>query len=354
MRGLPFRLDRQKQAGPKTCGKCHTGKTPEAYAALPGSTNKTASTFRHSDALAKRCAECHATVMDKTQKRVPEMTSAKKDKIKEQAHAWGMDCATCHEDMDKKTRPPSHAQDWARRHGPLGSQPGNGCGVCHTAMSCKECHQVIKPESHNNLFRLKTHGVEAARDRARCQVCHTAESCDLCHENNRPVSHAANWKKDHCLNCHETPNPGTGCGVCHEVNLDNHPNPHDAGWLKTHCNNCHIGTPEFTQCTVCHEEIKSIADHPNPHEAGWQQKHCTTCHEGSPLSGKCGVCHKSNDLANHPNPHPAGWRYGHCTSCHEGTPEADQCGICHEGINTIAEHPTPYGRLAHHPLHVLP
>ncbi len=333
-----------KEIGEKTCGKCHKAKDPKylpkAEYSKPAS-NAVAMAgglFRHTEALTNRCADCHGLLMDKKLTLVPEFTRKEKVRIRDQAHRWEMSCSACHEKMDRRTPPPSHAQNWTRRHGEMGTQPDNACGVCHSEKSCRECHQVTMPASHNNLWRLKTHGIQAAWDRQRCLVCHRQDSCSACHASTRPQTHNAAWNKTHCNNCHPGKSTGTGCTLCHATDISSHPNPHSAGWLQKHCNNCHPGTPDAENCAVCHG-WSGIGSHPNPHSSGWRSSHCNSCHAGTPEAEKCVVCHPGG-LAAHPDPHPSGWRNSHCNSCHANTPDAAQCNVCHAG--GIAGHPNPH------------
>ena len=332
-----------KEIGAKTCGVCHKVKDlkalPKAEVAK-AATNTVAeagSVFRHSDALTNRCAECHGALLDKKLSQVPELTRAEKIRIRERAHRWGLSCIACHEDMNRTTPPPSHSQNWTRRHGTLGTEPDNACGMCHTKESCRECHQVTKPASHNDLWRLKTHGTQAAWDRRRCQVCHREDTCTACHADTRPQSHNAGWQQNHCLNCHPSQSTGTGCTMCHKVAIESHPNPHAAGWLNTHCDNCHLSATMAGPCSVCHKGITSASSHPNPHSAGWQDAHCGSCHAGSPEAQQCGVCHGFTTVSGHPNPHNVGWQDNHCFSCHPGSP-TDQCSTCHAGGSSLQVH----------------
>lgn len=326
----------------KTCGICHVAKDYDALAALPatGPVARAAGAFVHTADLAKRCADCHGGLLDAKLTQVPAMTRADRVRIREQAHLWGMDCASCHVDMNRETPPPDHDQNWTRRHGVMGSQPDNACSMCHSEQSCRECHETTMPASHNNLWRLKTHGIQAAWDRDRCQVCHQEDSCTACHSETRPQSHNAAWGRNHCLQCHPSQQTGTGCTLCHGGDLiGNHPNPHPAGWRGGHCQSCHAGTHEAEQCGVCHGG-GGLETHPNPHGAGWQKQHCTSCHDGRLNGVSCSACHGGDIIENHPNPHPAGWSNTHCKKCHEGS-GGQSCGICHGG-NLIENHPNPH------------
>lgn len=279
-----------KEIGLKTCGMCHKAKDltkfPQAAAtnAVPANAAaaKTRGVFMHTDSLTNRCADCHGNLFDKKQKLVSDLTRKDKIRIRDQAHKWGMGCTACHEDMDPKTPPSSHLQNWTRRHGAMGTLPDSACGMCHSRESCRECHQVTEPASHNNLFRLKTHGVQAAWDRERCLVCHQQDFCTACHADTRPQSHKAGWVKSHCNNCHPSKETGTGCTLCHETTLDSHPNPHSAGWRNRHCFVCHEGSAAANQCAACHGPgtLRSI------HDDFW-----TPVHNRFPPGADCYFCH---------------------------------------------------------------
>jgi hypothetical protein len=318
-----------KEIGANTCGMCHKvkdlKKLPKSEYAKPVSNavSKVGGVFRHTDALSNRCAECHGYLMDKKLSGVPQMTRGDKIRIREHAHRSGLDCSACHVDMDPRTPPASHRQNWTRRHGALGMQPDKACGVCHREESCRECHQVTKPASHNNLWRLKTHGIQAAWDRERCLVCHQQESCDACHASTPPQSHNGDWlRRNHCNNCHPSQSTGTGCTVCHKTNLESHPNPHSAGWLKQHCNRCH--EPEVQNCGACHG-FTTLDAHPNPHSVGWEDRHCYACHPGTPAADQCAVCHPGgNSLLVHQSFWPPFHnRFG-------GSVDVSICYECHE------------------------
>jgi hypothetical protein len=274
-----------------TCGKCHKVKDLKSLspvdAAKPPADKKISSLFVHTDAVAKRCADCHGTLLDKKLEHVPELTRQAKIKLREQAHRWGMDCAACHAEMNPKTPPPNHRQEWTHLHGAVGKQPDNTCGMCHRDESCRECHQVTMPASHNNLWRLKTHGVQAARERSRCLVCHQQDACVACHGSNRPQSHTATWRQNHCLNCHPSQSTGTGCTECHkDTSLQSHPNPHSVGWRNNHCYSCHIGPPAPNDCMACHPGGNSVM----VHKDFW-----TEIHDRNPPANFVNLCHECHE-----------------------------------------------------------
>jgi len=323
----------------KTCGQCHKERNLEELAELeaPEPTLAVGGAFVHTEALTDRCNECHGTLFGDKLFKVPELRRGEILRIRDEAHQWNMACDACHVDMDQEIPPPNHNQNWMRRHGALGQETDNTCGMCHQEESCSECHQEVMPDSHNNIWRLKTHGIEAAWDRARCQVCHEEDSCTACHEEVRPRSHNAAWERNHCMQCHQSSAAGTGCYFCHGIGLDDHPNPHPVNWRSGHCQRCHDGSPEGDQCGICHDT--GLDSHPNPHRAGYEKTHCNGCHQDASYNGvSCSACHGGDLTENHPNPHSAGFENSHCNTCHAGSPQSEQCAICHEGGNSVLVH----------------
>ena len=232
-----------------TCGKCHKVKDLKAlppYTTTNAPGERVKSLFVHTSAVSNRCEACHGALLDKKLNYAPELTHKAKVAMRTQAHGWGMDCTACHANMDKKTPPPSHEDNWTRMHGKMGQQPDNTCNMCHPQDTCRACHQTTKPQSHNNLWRLKTHGSQAAWDRERCLVCHRQDSCAACHANTVPQSHNASWLHNHCYSCHAQP-AQNACAACHPGG--NSMLIHQPLWtgpLAFHNNNPSI------DCTACH------------------------------------------------------------------------------------------------------
>ena len=238
-----------KTISTNTCGKCHKvselNALPAAYSNAPS--EKAKSLFVHTSATTNRCADCHGSFLEKGLGYVPEMTHAVKVGMRQKAHSWGMDCSACHTDVNRQTPPPNHQQNWGRLHGLLGRQPDNACSVCHPQDTCRTCHQTTKPESHNNLWRLKTHGSQAAFDRERCLVCHRQDSCAVCHATTEPQSHNASWLHNHCYNCHAGAPAQNACVVCHPGG--NSVKVHQSLW--TGPLTFHNSAPA-NSCTDCH------------------------------------------------------------------------------------------------------
>lgn len=243
-----------KVVSTNTCGKCHQVKELAELAPAATATNAPEvaghSLFVHTAALANRCADCHGAFLEKGLNHVPAMTHEVKVGIREKAHKWGLDCTTCHTAMDRKNPPPSHQENWTKLHGKMGQQPDNTCSVCHPQSVCRACHEVTKPQSHNNMWRLKTHGSQAAFDREKCFVCHRQDSCAACHANSTPQSHNAGWQHNHCYNCHAGAPAQNACAACHQGGNSVKNPGHVSLWtgpLAFHnsapvdgCTNCHF------------------------------------------------------------------------------------------------------------------
>ena len=205
----------------KTCGYCHQEKQlPNLKEWTPAPATSNRNVFVHTEALAGQCKDCHDDLFAEALSSVPKLTRSDIIEIRDDAHASGQDCLTCHTDMDPAQQPESHDLAWTKRHGFFGIQTDAACSVCHTEDSCKQCHSITQPASHNNLWRLRSHGAVASWDRDRCQVCHEEDSCTECHSQTRPRSHTGRWGKgkyaSHCIGCHTAASEGEGCMVCHE------------------------------------------------------------------------------------------------------------------------------------------
>lgn len=265
-----------------TCGYCHDKKLLPKLDEWQAETGQQRNIFVHTDALAGRCQECHEAILDENLTVAPKLQRDEIVQIRDEAHASGEDCQTCHVDMDRYIEPASHDLAWTKRHGQLGIQTDAACSVCHSEDSCRECHSVMQPVSHNNLWRLRTHGIEAAWDRASCMVCHEEDSCTSCHSQVKPRSHGnplwderhGTWEPGRCMVCHEP----DYCNSCHATTP---PRSHMANWDDRHCTQCHITDGE--SCVVCHEGGNNKAelhedDWPSFHDGFNNQTDCLQCH----------------------------------------------------------------------------
>jgi hypothetical protein len=177
------------------------------------------------------------------------------------------ECSACHAEIRADLPPPSHRANWMRYHGTFvrGRSVARAdlCSLCHTTSECTTCHQIQLPESHNNYWRRRGHGLTASMDRDSCATCHDSDSCQRCHEETRPLSHVGAWgapQDRHCLACHE-PLRSQTCGVCH------------------------AGTPSHDQATPLPPDHSPAMDcrlchgngQPLPHADNGQT--CTSCHQ---------------------------------------------------------------------------
>jgi hypothetical protein len=213
------------------------------------------------------CEACHAGVA--SQDEVPLRPLAVKDECMSchAQHGRGSECRDCHVTIDRAWQPPSHAVGWQQLHGDRvhegSTRSEDRCTLCHVeATGCNECHQRQLPRSHDQSFRTRTHGLQAAIDRSRCQTCHTTDSCQQCHESTRPVTHRGGFgspQNRHCVSCH-LPLADEGCRVCHP-GAPSHdlaaplPNDHVP---SMNCRGCHgagvrLPHPDGGHaCTACH------------------------------------------------------------------------------------------------------
>lgn len=218
----------------------------------------------------QECAACHKGI--ETSERIgPEMRidmngciachSAKPSSV-----AAASDCAACHKEIRKDAKPESHLHNWRKMHGQSvrdrSEKTGDRCSLCHTESTCTSCHADTLPESHNNFWRNRGHGIAAEMDRVSCAVCHRPDSCERCHADTLPTSHTGMWgapRDNHCLSCH-FPLQGETCVVCHKGTPSHSmatpmPSWHNPGM---NCRQCHGVTQPLphvdngSTCTTCH------------------------------------------------------------------------------------------------------
>jgi hypothetical protein len=176
------------------------------------------------------------------------------------------DCAACHVEIRAGVSPPSHRSNWKRYHGGVvrgrSQERTDQCALCHKPSECVNCHSIELPESHNNYWRRRGHGLQASMDRSSCDTCHQEDSCQRCHEEIRPASHVGSWGEptdQHCVACHE-PLRNNTCGVCHSGT----PSHESATPLPPDHN-------PAMNCRQCHGHGQ-----PLPHKDNGQT--CTSCH----------------------------------------------------------------------------
>ena len=257
----------------ETCGYCHAGSKPADLVKRPAQDElQGQSVFVHTAALAEACRDCHSPLLDKELSAVPAMSLDERLRTREMAHGSEMECAACHVDLSRDQEPDSHDALWIRQHGAFGGQDEAVCSVCHTEDSCRECHSVMQPASHDNRWRLDAHGAFAEWNREGCMVCHEEDACSSCHSQVKPRSHTFLWIDAHgngdsgrCMVCHEP----EGCNACH---AETAPSSHNGSWEESH------GLGELDSCIVCHTPDTCTSCHaqelPGSHTSGsWLETH---------------------------------------------------------------------------------
>ena len=211
------------------------------------------------------CAECHVGA-EATDRALPAVTMASCMACHE-SREQPNECATCHSEVDRSWRPPSHDLGWERLHGhasrTCAGDPARECSTCHDERTCADCHLVTPPRSHDHAFRTRTHGFHASLDRDSCSTCHEPDTCSQCHLSTTPRSHApatfGGAVSMHCIGCH-LPLEDNGCSVCHQA-APSHalatPKP-DWHHPAMNCRQCHgVSAPlphveKGDDCNACH------------------------------------------------------------------------------------------------------
>jgi hypothetical protein len=231
--------------------------------------------FSHKKHVAAKqvCADCHAGIL--TNARINADIGVGMTRCMD-CHAQrrvANDCETCHTVIRKEWAPESHQHNWKQMHGPTvrahSSASSDSCSLCHQDSKCISCHREEPPQSHNNFFRLRGHGIAASMDRQSCATCHEPDSCESCHADVLPMSHRGLWgapKDTHCLTCH-FPLGSDACIVCHKDTAShllatplpvNPPLPIPPHNPAMNCRQCHGLTAPLPhvdkgdECVLCH------------------------------------------------------------------------------------------------------
>ena len=215
-----------------------------------------------------KCDACHVGIAENTRvASLPKLgmnkcTTCHETKGVKQAN----DCTVCHSEVRTDARPRSHGHQWLGVHGKVvrghSEETVDRCSLCHEESSCTSCHFDSPPQSHNNYFRQRGHGVIARMDRDNCSACHRPDSCDRCHREVRPVNHSGSWgapSATHCRSCH-TPLRANECSVCHKSTPSHATAPAKPSWHipSMNCRQCHgAGLPlphvdNGEDCNSCH------------------------------------------------------------------------------------------------------
>lgn len=180
------------------------------------------------------------------------------------------ECSTCHREIRRDRKPPSHRAGFLRSHGQLAALrrldplPAE-CAICHRdRSSCDGCHSDMAPQSHTNFWRLRGHALMSAVDRESCKVCHrTSDFCLRCHEEVPPRDHLGSFDAPlnrHCLSCH-LPLGASRCRTCHQGTPGHDQAPQVPGNAQhmtnnpADCLNCHTPMQHVyngDNCLLCH------------------------------------------------------------------------------------------------------
>ncbi len=232
------------------------------------------------------CEKCHGDVAHA--KRLTAEVHVAKEKCfgcHAQAQIDNGRCQTCHTEIGKEWKPPSHEMNWKKLHGQLvraeSEEILNQCSLCHTEASCNACHQEEEPASHTAFFRTKGHGMAAGMDRETCATCHRQESCNTCHLESAPRTHMGSWgdmgvpaaRDQHCFSCHDSGgspslSPDNQCFVCHKGTPSHSlatPKPSTPDHSPAfNCRQCHLAgnvppspvlphVDDGSNCNACHQ-----------------------------------------------------------------------------------------------------
>ena len=202
------------------CKECHD-TDPSRRLKSPASRPKIVFSHAIHNNVAE-CVGCHGrTVRDRQRRNTPLQAYEKcSDCHKENGIEinW-FQCASCHPDINRTTKPTSHRKTWMTRHGKVASWVGferhrNNCELCHAKSECKSCHMTMAPKNHTALWRVRTHGFAASMDRERCKNCHETGACINCHLHTAPQNHRGAWPRVHGIAAKVSPEK---CRTCHSA-----------------------------------------------------------------------------------------------------------------------------------------
>ncbi|HEY7193785.1 MAG TPA: hypothetical protein VH439_08590 [Gemmatimonadales bacterium] len=167
-----------------------------------------------------------------------------------------------------RARPPSHRENFARRHASFANSAPGTCAGCHVRTDCLECHRQSaaagpSPGYHPAGF-LTRHPAAAYARESRCTDCHnTGAFCQSCHataglvatkalgsgyhDASRTFSaghgQAARQSLESCTACHVE----RDCLTCHSSIAGRGYNPHGPGFDAER-----LRRKNAQMCTVCH------------------------------------------------------------------------------------------------------
>lgn len=167
----------------------------------------------------------------------------------------------------RRSPPPSHRENFARRHASYAASAPVTCAGCHVRTDCLQCHRpdaAASPAGYHPIGFLQRHPAAAYSRETRCADCHNSGSfCQTCHATAGLVStgpldagyhdasstfsaghgQAARQSLESCTACHAE----RDCLTCHSALGGRRFNPHGPGFDAER-----LRRKNAQMCTVCH------------------------------------------------------------------------------------------------------
>jgi hypothetical protein len=364
------RLNKDLDAGPVTCGACHSHEDRYISSRQPFGFDKSLH-YRHIKEHKEKCEKCHHQYDKKKEKlyyKKGDESSCRdchakqtKDDVRSLRLAVHEDCIGCHRkkiEQDKKAKSPQE------------------CSGCHDLLLQKKIKTIPSPPrlkrnqpNFSLLSALKSDiknskintvpfsHIGHEKSQSDCRTCHRGNllSCNKCHsisgDNKKGAGislHGAMHDFAHdlsCVGCHESEKNKKNCSGCHSMMQQAH-------LSERSCNICHSG-PSPKKLKGMIGKIKSIkAFYPNPSKAklSFSKKNIPKNVEISILSKKYKAVkfpHQKiiKKLLKHINKSKLA-TYFHqnedlvCQGCHHNSPVGEKpplCTSCHNKPFDLAE-----------------
>lgn len=251
-------------------------------------------------------------------------------------------CSACHPPAFDLV-PEDHTLEFVTgEHTQQAEENMKSCTMCHASAFCTECHiggfemadgtlsEPVVPEGHRLREWIPEHGDEFLGQRGACSICHTRVSCTECHLTAMP--HPQGWLSLHAA---DDVRLVDDCNVCHTD--------------RSSCQECHhaaVADVELlpVNCVDCHEEMKTepATDIRNPRLAEHAVHFNVAERVGRPYV--CDDCHVGFEAR--PGPAPAAPAQAHdlrlCYECHGNLgidgiliapyPGSELCRRCHDDL----------------------
>lgn len=167
----------------------------------------------------------------------------------------------------KRTRPPTHGEDFSLLHADPASAAPESCAACHARTQCLDCHRPDPGQGDGGFHPfgyLSLHPVSAYNQETECADCHnTGQFCASCHANAGVVAtgplkagyhdakqffslahgQAARQNLESCVACHAE----RDCLKCHSALGGRRFNPHGPDFDATR-----LREKNPQMCSACH------------------------------------------------------------------------------------------------------